>query len=77
MGEAEETLLEEAAGDAEYDPAALRAAFAERDELRRSMGASTFAQLNHLLPFSRNDEWELSELKQRLDRDDKPKRKPA
>ena len=69
IGEAEETLLEEAAGDAEYDPAALRAAFEEREGLRRAMGTSTFAQLNHLLPFSRNDYWELSELKQRLRRD--------
>jgi RsiW-degrading membrane proteinase PrsW (M82 family) len=68
VGEAEETLLEEAAGDAEYDPAELRAAFAEREELRRSLGTSTFAQLSQLLPFSRNDEWELSELRQRLDR---------
>jgi RsiW-degrading membrane proteinase PrsW (M82 family) len=68
VGEAEETLLEEAAGDAEYDPAELRAAFAERDALRRQLGTSTFAQLSQLLPFSRNDEWELSELKQRLGR---------
>jgi RsiW-degrading membrane proteinase PrsW (M82 family) len=71
VGEAEETLLEEAAGDAEYEPAQLRAAFAERDALRRSLGASTFAQLSQLLPFSRNDEWELSELRQRLAHDDK------
>ena len=69
VGEAEETLLEEAAGDAEYDPAELRAAFDERDALRRSLGTSTFAQLSRLLPFSRNDEWELSELRQRLRRD--------
>jgi RsiW-degrading membrane proteinase PrsW (M82 family) len=68
VGEAEETLLEEAAGDAVYDPAALRAAFAERDEIRRQLGTSTFAQLSQLLPFSRNDEWELSELHQRLKR---------
>ncbi len=68
VGEAEETLLEEEAGDAEYDPAEIRAAFAERDALRRQLGTSTFAQLSQLLPFSRNDEWELSELKQRLGR---------
>ena len=68
VGEAEETLLEESEGDAEYDLAELRAAFAERDELRRALGTSAFAQLSQLLPFSRNDEWELSELKQRLDR---------
>ena len=68
IGEAEETLLEEANGDAEYDAAALRSAFEERDGLRRALGPSIYAQLNQLLPFSRNDYWELSELKQRLDR---------
>ncbi len=68
IGEAEETLLEEANGDAEYDAAALRSALAERDGLRRALGPSIYTQLNHLLPFSRNDYWELSELKQRLDR---------
>ena len=71
VGEAEETLLEEAAGEAEYDPAALRAAFRERDALRKSLGTSTFAQLSQLLPFSRNDEWELSELRQRLEHEAK------
>jgi protease PrsW len=68
IGEAEETLLEEANGDAEYDAAALRSALEERERLRRALGPSIYAQLNHLLPFSRNDYWELSELKQRLDR---------
>jgi len=68
IGEAEETLLEEANGDAEYDAAALRSAFEEREGLRRALGPSIYAQLNQLLPFSRNDYWELSELKQRLDR---------
>jgi RsiW-degrading membrane proteinase PrsW (M82 family) len=68
IGEAEETLLEEANGDAEYDPAALRSALEEREGLRRALGPSIYAQLNQLLPFSRNDYWELSELKQRLDR---------
>ena len=64
--EAEETLIEEAAGDAVFDPDKLRAAFGELQALRSALGAATFAQLNKLLPFSRNDYWELSELKQRL-----------
>ena len=68
IGEAEETLLEEANGDAEYDAAALRSALEEREGLRRALGPSIYAQLNQFLPFSRNDYWELSELKQRLDR---------
>ena len=47
------------------------------DGLSRALGPSTFAALKPLLPFSRNDDWEMSELKQRLDRDGKAKRKPA
>ena len=31
-----------------------------------ALGKSTFAAFNALLPFSRNDYWEVSELKQRL-----------
>lgn len=64
--QAEETMLEEGAGDAEFDPQQVRAAFAELDGLRRALGKSTFAALSALLPFSRNDHWEISELRQRL-----------
>ncbi|HUG46461.1 MAG TPA: PrsW family glutamic-type intramembrane protease [Sphingomicrobium sp.] len=64
--EAEETMIEEAAGDAEFDEEQVRAAFAELDGLRRALGKSTFAALKELLPFSRNDYWEVSELRQRL-----------
>ena len=35
-------------------------------QLRRDMGRTTFAALKRLLPFSRNDYWEVSELKERL-----------
>jgi RsiW-degrading membrane proteinase PrsW (M82 family) len=66
VAEAEETMMEEAAGDAEFDPAQIRAAIAELDGLRKALGRSTFAALQALLPFSRNDLWEVSELKQRL-----------
>jgi RsiW-degrading membrane proteinase PrsW (M82 family) len=66
IAQAEETMIEEAAGDADFDAAEIRAAFAELDGLRRALGRSTFTALNALLPFSRNDYWELSELKQRL-----------
>jgi protease PrsW len=68
VAQAEETMIEEAEGDAEFDPAAIRAALAELDGLRRALGHSTFAALQALLPFSRNDYWEVSELKQRLGR---------
>jgi RsiW-degrading membrane proteinase PrsW (M82 family) len=64
--EAEETMMEEAAGDAEFDASAVRAAFAELEGLKRALGRSTFAALRALLPFSRNDQWEVSELRQRL-----------
>jgi RsiW-degrading membrane proteinase PrsW (M82 family) len=68
VAEAEETMMEEAAGDAEFDAAAVRAAFAELDGLRRAIGRSTFAAMQALLPFSRNDYWEVSELRQRVGR---------
>jgi len=64
--QAEETLLEEEKGDVEMDKDAIRAAFAELPQLRRAMGRSTFAALRPLLPFSRNDYWEMSELRQRV-----------
>jgi protease PrsW len=66
VAEAEETMIEEAAGDAEFDPAQVRAAIAELDGLRKALGRSTFAAFQALLPFSRNDLWEVSELEQRL-----------
>jgi RsiW-degrading membrane proteinase PrsW (M82 family) len=66
--EAEETLLEEAAGDAKFDPAQVASALAELKGLRKALGRSTFAALKALLPFSRNDYWEVSELRQRLSR---------
>jgi RsiW-degrading membrane proteinase PrsW (M82 family) len=68
VAEAEETLMEEATGDAEFNPQEVRAAFAEIDGLKRALGRSTFTALQALLPFSRNDQWEVAELKQRLNR---------
>ena len=68
VAEAEETMMEEAEGDAVFDPAQVRAAFDELDGLKRALGRSTFAALQALLPFSRNDQWEVAELKQRLAR---------
>ena len=66
VAEAEETMMEEAAGDAEFDPAQIRAALAELDGLKKALGRSTFTAMQALLPFSRNDLWEVSELRQRL-----------
>ena len=64
--EAESAMMEEAAGDVSIDRDHIRAALAEQDGLRRALGRSTFTALKALLPFSRNDEWEVSELRQRL-----------
>jgi RsiW-degrading membrane proteinase PrsW (M82 family) len=64
--EAEETLVEEAGGDAVFDLDRVRAAFAELDRSRTAMGRSAAAALKPILPFSRNDLWELTELRQRI-----------
>jgi RsiW-degrading membrane proteinase PrsW (M82 family) len=68
VAEAEEVMLEEESGDVRFDEARVRAAFAELDGLRRALGRSTYGAMRALLPFSRNDYWEVSELKQRLHR---------
>jgi len=64
----ESALLQEEAGDVALDRLKVEAAFAELDSLKRSLGRSTFVALQPLLPFSRNDYWELSELRQRVRR---------
>lgn len=66
VAEAEETMMEEEAGDVEFDPAEIRSTFAELAGLKQALGKSTFHAFNALLPFSRNDYWEVSELKQRV-----------
>jgi hypothetical protein len=58
--------MEEAAGDVKLDQMKVEAAFAELASLKKSLGKSTFAALRPILPLSRNDYWEISELKQRL-----------
>ena len=64
--QAEEAMMEEAAGDVSLDANQVRSAFAELAGLRKALGKSTFAALKALLPFSRNDYWEVSELRQRV-----------
>ena len=68
VSEAEETMMEEAEGDASFDAEQIQAAFHELEGLRKALGRSAFTAMNSLLPFSRNDEWEVSELRQRLSR---------
>jgi RsiW-degrading membrane proteinase PrsW (M82 family) len=43
-----------------------RQAFQRLDALKRELGKTNVATLKALLPFSRNDYWEISELKERL-----------
>lgn len=68
VAEAEETMIEQAEGKVEFDEGEIRAVFEELAGLRRALGKSTFVAFNALLPFSRNDYWEVSELKERLGR---------
>ena len=64
--EAEETMIEESEGDAEFNRQRIADAFADRDRYRRELGKSAFAALSRILPFSRNDNWEVDELRQRI-----------
>jgi hypothetical protein len=55
--------------DREIEPALadqLRADLARLKQLRRAMGRTAYAALVPLLPFSRNDQWELDELRELL-----------
>jgi hypothetical protein len=62
---AEETLLEQSTAD-ERTVADARAAFDRLAVLKRALGPSLMTALKPLLPFSRNDYWEVSELEERL-----------
>jgi RsiW-degrading membrane proteinase PrsW (M82 family) len=64
--EAEETMIEQAAGKVVMDKDQVERDFAELDALDRSFGRLTGQSVRRLLPFSRNDYWEVSELRQRL-----------
>jgi len=44
----------------------VRALFERRDKLKRDLGRATLAALDPLLPFSRNDRWEITELREDL-----------
>jgi RsiW-degrading membrane proteinase PrsW (M82 family) len=66
--EAEESMMEEATGEMSLNEEQIRAALAELYGLRRALGRSIVTALKALLPFSRNDYWELSELKEKLRR---------
>lgn len=64
--QAEQALLDEASGDVVLDEPGIAAACAELADVGRGLGRSTMAALYSILPFSRNDYWEVSELRQRI-----------
>ena len=66
---AEEELLDRDRKIDDADEERLRAQIERLAHLRTDLGKAGFAALGQLLPFSRNDEWELGELKELLDRD--------
>jgi len=65
---AEEELLDRDRTLDEGEAERLRAAFARLEEVRKAIGRVGYAALSRNLPFSRNDDWELSELRELLDR---------
>ena len=65
---AAETALHEQAMDEDKIEIDAKATFERAGLARQEMGRRTFAALKPLLPFSRNDYWEVSELKERLKR---------
>ena len=64
---AEEELLDRDRTLEEGEAERLRSGFARLEALQQEIGRTGFAALRRILPFSRNDEWELSELKELLD----------
>ena len=64
---AEGTLLDQSSA-ADRTRADAGAAFSRLDELQGVLGPSLVQTLKELLPFSRNDYWEVSELRERLKR---------
>lgn len=63
---AAEDALSKQASDADRVEIDVRDGFVRLEALKQKLGKSTFAALRPLLPLSRNDYWELSELKERV-----------
>jgi RsiW-degrading membrane proteinase PrsW (M82 family) len=66
---AEEELLDRDRELEEGEEERLRVAFAELDRLKKALGKVGHAAVRRNSPFSANDEWELAELKELIDRD--------
>jgi RsiW-degrading membrane proteinase PrsW (M82 family) len=65
---AEEELLDRDRKLQEGEAERLRAAFARLEQVKQAIGRIGYAALSRRLPFSANDEWELSELRELIDR---------
>jgi RsiW-degrading membrane proteinase PrsW (M82 family) len=63
---AAETALHAQAKDGDKVEVDVAASFRRAETLKRDMGIGTFRALKPLLPFSRNDYWEISELRERI-----------
>jgi RsiW-degrading membrane proteinase PrsW (M82 family) len=66
---AEEELLDRDRRLEEGEAERIRAAFARLEHVKKAIGRIGYAALSRNLPFSRNDQWELSELRELIDRD--------
>jgi len=65
---AEEELLDRDRKLEEGEAERLRAAFARLEQVKQAIGRVGYAALSRQLPFSANDEWELSELRELIGR---------
>ncbi len=65
---AEEELLDRDRQLDEEEAKRLRAAFARLEQVKQAIGRVGYAALSRQLPFSANDEWELSELRELIGR---------
>ena len=65
MLQAEDTLHDQVE-DTEKLHIIGKQSFERLDALKRELGTTNIAPLRALLPFSRNDYWEVSELRERL-----------
>jgi len=65
---AEEELLDRDRKLEEGEAERLRAAFARLEQVKQAIGRAGYAALSRQLPFSANDEWELSELRELIGR---------
>ncbi len=66
---AEEELLDRDRRLEEGEAERIRAAFARLEHVKKAIGRIGYAALSRNLPFSANDEWELSELRELIERD--------